>query len=194
VSVPSFFGAADVAVGLPDEIVVVVTTVLLAFGDFVVVGVAELVGDFTVAEGDLIVVDTAAAGIDSDEGDVVGTETAGLRGTFEGFRSPAPSWPHVFSPQHMTAPLAEAQVCFWPAETADTPVDSPTTSTGMFSLVHAPWPTWPEVPSPQQVNAPALVTAHVWYPPAAIDTTGADRPATSTGRFWLSHEALPIWP
>jgi hypothetical protein len=83
---------------LPDAIDVVVTGfpvegALVVVGDFTEAGGAlVVVGDLTVVKGALVVVVAAArAGIDSAGGDVVGTETAGLRGTFELSRSPAPN-------------------------------------------------------------------------------------------------------
>jgi hypothetical protein len=98
VSVASFLGTLVVGVALPDAIDVVVTGfpvegALVVVGDFTEAGGAlVVVGDLTVVKGALVVVVAAArAGIDSAGGDVVGTETAGLRGTFELSRSPAPN-------------------------------------------------------------------------------------------------------
>src|SRR5437588_329975 len=64
---------------------------------------------------------------------------------------------------------------------AETPLVSPTTSTGVERLVRVPSPSWPQPLSPQHLTPPALVTAQVCKPPTAMAETPLASPETSTG-------------
>ena len=87
---------------------------------------------------------------------------------------PLPSCPPELFPQHLTPPpLVSAQVCPPPAETALTPLLSPTTSIGarLYRSEHwpprelhvdeKPFPSWPYLFEPQHLTPPPLVTTHV---------------------------------
>ena len=70
-----------------------------------------------------------------------------------------------------------------PAETAITPLDKPTTSTGVNRSIVELSPNRPDAFSPQHFTAPADVMAHVCALPAEIATTPLDKPTTSTGAY-----------
>lgn len=75
---------------------------------------------------------------------------------------PSPSWPVLLLPQHLTAPVfVTAHVRAYPNATLTTPVDNPTTSTGVSRLVVVPSPSCPRLLDPQHLTPPAVVSAHV---------------------------------
>src|SRR5581483_3979247 len=81
---------------------------------------------------------------------------------------PSPSWPLKLMPQHLTPPaVVSAQVNSLPAMIWVTPLDRPTTSTGVVrGVALVPSPSWPVRFSPQHLTPPALVSAQLCSPPA----------------------------
>src|SRR2546428_5554873 len=77
---------------------------------------------------------------------------------------------------------------------AETPLVSPTTSTGVERSLVVPSPSSPSMLSPQHLTPPALVSAQVWKTPAAIAATPPPRPETSTGAWRSVVVPSPSWP
>ena len=96
---------------------------------------------------------------------------------------PSPSWPTLFSPQHLTDPaVVSAQVWAKPVVIWTTPLLSPETFTGVEDAIgRLPSPSWPAPLMPQHFTAPAIVSAQVWLLAALIWTTPLPSPTTSTG-------------
>src|SRR5690348_6948908 len=72
-------------------------------------------------------------------------------------RSPTPSWPAVFQPQHSTFPSSRStQLCPPPTEsaTARCPVELRGTDTGSFWSTVLPMPIWPDEFAPQHFTWP----------------------------------------
>ena len=97
---------------------------------------------------------------------------------------PSPSSPLPLSPQQRTAPAvvsAQLEAMVLPAAIAATPLDRPTTCTGVSRLIVVPSPSWPEKLLPQHLAAPAVVTAQLCAPPADTLATPLDSDGTATG-------------
>ena len=63
---------------------------------------------------------------------------------------------------------------------ATTPLESPTTFTGVRRFVAVPSPSWPDPLNPQHLTPPPLVSAQVWYLPAAMAMTPLESPNTNS--------------
>lgn len=116
---------------------------------------------------------------------------------------PFPSWPKLFSPQHLIVePVTRAHVCWNPAEisaevlmdAACTGVDETVTFTSGMRLTSVQKePSCPELLSPQHLTVPSEMVAQVWFVPAEM-CVAVKMPVTATGMFELEIELFPSWP
>lgn len=92
-------------------------------------------------------------------------------------KSPRPSWPHVFSPQHHKDPSRPMPMeCRAPQATrandsGDVSAPVPTSCRGVSSLAVPPVPSLPERPQPQTKTVASLTTATACASPQAMCCT-----------------------